>query len=128
MTPSMFRRLDPIVEAARDGEMTQASSSLLIGKWRIVESDLWDTDHLDLVEPAYMSIQEDGWGEIAFGALNASLDCEYAPGTIFFTWIGFEEMDEVGGTGSAELNEDGTVSIEFAYHSGDEAELTARPW
>ena len=37
-------------------------------------------------------------------------------------------MDEVRGDGSAELNDDGTLDIEFRYHLGDEAELKARPW
>jgi hypothetical protein len=35
-------------------------------------------------------------------------------------------MDEVSGEGSAELNDDGTIEIEFAYHSGDEAVLKAK--
>jgi hypothetical protein len=39
--------------------------------------------------------------------------------------MGFDEMDEVTGTGSAELNEDGTFEIAFAYHLGDEAVLKA---
>jgi hypothetical protein len=30
-------------------------------------------------------------------------------------------MDEVSGDGSAELLDDGTIQIEFAYHNGDEA-------
>ena len=36
-------------------------------------------------------------------------------------------MDEVSGDGSAQLNEDGSIEIEFAYHNGDEAVLTAKP-
>ena len=32
----------------------------LIGRWRIVEADLWDGDYLDLVEPATMTIRADG--------------------------------------------------------------------
>ena len=47
---------------------------------------------------------------------------------VFFTWEGFEEMDEMRGSGSAELNDDSTLSIEFAYHLGDEAQLTAKRW
>lgn len=108
--------------------MTQIVANPLIGKWRIVEADLWDREHLDLVEPAYISFQQDGRGEIAFGALNAGLDCEYAPRIIFFTWAGFDEMDEVTGSGSAELNDDGTIDIEFSYHLGDEAQLKASRW
>ena len=34
-------------------------------------------------------------------------------------------MDHVRGTGSAELQDDGTIEIEFAYHLGDEATLKA---
>ena len=108
--------------------MTGPTDCLLIGKWRIVEADLWDNEHLDLVEPAYISFDKNGHGEIAFGAMQAGLDLEYARRLIFFTWAGFEEMDEVNGSGCAELNDDGTLSIEFSYHLGDEAELKAYPW
>ena len=34
-------------------------------------------------------------------------------------------MDEVRGSGSAELLDDGSLEIEFAYHLGDEAVLRA---
>ena len=44
---------------------------------------------------------------------------------VFFTWAGFEEMDEVTGSGSAELLDDGSIEIDFAYHLGDEAVLKA---
>ena len=35
-------------------------------------------------------------------------------------------MDEVSGNGSAELLDDGSIEIEFAYHKGDEAVLKAK--
>ena len=60
--------------------------------------------------------------------MQAGLDLEYSRSLVFFTWAGFDEMDEVTGSGSAELNDDGTLSIEFAYNLGDEAELKARRW
>jgi hypothetical protein len=44
---------------------------------------------------------------------------------VFFTWQGFDEMDEVTGSGSAEMLDDGSIEIEFAYHLGDEAVLRA---
>ncbi len=61
------------------------------------------------------------------GALNASLDLEYGRSIVFFTWAGFDEMDEVNGSGSAELLDDGSLEIEFAYHLGDKATLKAEP-
>jgi hypothetical protein len=56
-----------------------------IGRWRIVASDLWDRDGLDLVEPAMLVIRDDGHGRIAFGAVPAGLDLEYGRSSVFFT-------------------------------------------
>jgi hypothetical protein len=105
--------------------MTAPMNCRLIGRRRIVEADLWDGDFLDLVGPAKMIIRADGHGEIAFGAVQAGLDLEYSRSAVFFTWAGFDEMDEVAGSGSAELQDDGSLEIEFAYHLGDEAVLKA---
>lgn len=107
--------------------MSAASNCELIGHWRIVEADLWDRDYLDLVEPAAISIEPNGYGEIAFGAMQATLDLSYSQSTISFTWSGFDEMDEVSGDGHAELIDDGAIEIVFAYHNGDEAILKATP-
>ena len=106
--------------------MSAASSCRLTGRWRIVEADLWNRGHLDLDEPATIMIGADGHGEIAFGALQAGLDLGYSQNLVHFTWAGFDEMDEVSGDGHAELLDDGTIEITFAYHNGDEAILKAR--
>jgi hypothetical protein len=98
----------------------------LIGRWRIVEADIWDRDYLDLCGPATITITDHGHGEIAFGALQAGLDLEYSRSSIGFTWEGFDEMDEVSGDGSAELLDDGTIEIEFAYRNGDQAVIKAK--
>lgn len=97
----------------------------IIGRWRIVAADRWDRSYLDMVEPAMITIRTDGHGEIAFGAMQASLDLEYNRSMVFVTWAGFDEMDEVTGPGSAELLEDGRLEIEFACHLGDETVLKA---
>lgn len=106
--------------------MSAASNCRLTGRWRIVEADLWDRDHLDLVEPAMITIGADGQGEIVFGALQASLDLGYSQSLFHFTWAGFDEMDEDSGDGHAELLDDGTIEITFAYHNGDQAVLKAK--
>jgi hypothetical protein len=98
----------------------------LVGRWRIVEADIWDHQYLDLCGPATIVIRANGCGEIAFGALQAGLDIEYSRASVGFTWEGFDEMDEVSGDGSAELLDDGSIEIEFAYHNGDEAVLKAK--
>ena len=101
------------------------SGHALLGRWRIVAADLWERDYLDLVEPAALVIRADGQGEIAFGALQASLDVDYGPDEIGFTSAGFEEMNDVSGSGSVELQADGSLQIECEYHVRDEAVLRA---
>ncbi len=103
-------------------------SSKTIGKWRIVEADLWDNDYLDMLDPAFIAFQKDGRGECRFGCVQAGLDCEYSPTTVHFTWYGFDEMDEVCGDGFAQFEDDDTLSVEFAFHDGDEANFKARKW
>ncbi len=106
--------------------MTPQADCQFIGRWRIVEADLWDRDYLGLVEPAYIVFDDDGRGGFAFGAVNAGMDLEYARGTVSFTWAGFDERDEVNGTGAVELADDGTLEIEISRHLGDGAVLKAR--
>jgi hypothetical protein len=54
------------------------------------------------------------------------MELEYAHRTVFFKWSGFDEGDEINGTGSADLNNDGTIEIELSFHDGDDAVLKAR--
>ena len=103
----------------------KASENPVVGRWRIIEADLWDRDYLDLCGPATLVVKASGHGEIAFGAMQASLDIDYGPDEIGFTWAGFDEMTEVSGSGSAELQDDGSLEIEFEYRHGDEAVLKA---
>ena len=105
--------------------MKAPSNCRLIGRWRIVEADIWDRAYLDLSGPATLTITAQG-GEIAFGAMEAGLEVEYARDSIGFRWAGCDEGDQVEGEGTAELLDDGTIEIEFAYDNGDEAVLKAK--
>jgi hypothetical protein len=65
--------------------MTGRADRQLAGRWRIIEADLWERDFLDLCGPAMLTIRTDGGGEIAFGAVQAGLDIDYAPSMVLFT-------------------------------------------
>jgi len=106
--------------------MSAPANCQLVGRWRIIEADIWDRAYLDLCGPATITVDARGRGEIAFGAMQATLDIEYSRTSVGFTWEGFDEMDEVRGDGSAERLDDGSIKIEFAYHNGDEAVLKAK--
>ena len=77
--------------------MSAPANCALVGRWRMVEADIGDRDHLDLCGPATIPITDHDRGEIAFGALQAGLDIEYSRSSVGFTWEGFDEMDEVSG-------------------------------
>lgn len=97
----------------------------LVGRWRVVASDLWGRDDLDLVGPATITFDARGCGEITVGALTAALKFEYARATVFFRWYGSDDMTEVCGDGAAELQNDGSLEIELNYQNGDEVILKA---
>ncbi len=99
----------------------------LKGRWRIVETTLWDRAHLDLVEPAFIALDGKGGGEMAFGALTAVLDCWGTSQAVDFTWNGADEGDQVNGEGSAELQPNGSLVGEIAYQHDDEATFRAIP-
>jgi hypothetical protein len=99
----------------------------IIGRWRIVQADIWDRDYLDLTGPAHLEIGKDGWAEFGFGALQAGGEIEYSRTIVFFRWNGFDEGDAVSGDASAEIQEDGSLEIELSFDNGDHATLAARP-
>jgi hypothetical protein len=100
----------------------------LLGKWRIVEMELWDRDFLDLVEPAYIRFDAQDRGEFVFGAVQGNLHCRYGPGSVRFTWQGSDEMDPASGAGDAELDDDGLLTGEIRFHDGDDSTFKARRW
>jgi hypothetical protein len=100
----------------------------IIGKLRIVETATWDKQHLDLCGPAFLEIDAQGHGDMAFGALEAALDCSFTPTGIDFHWNGADEGDQVSGHGWADLREDGCLEGELAYRDGDETTFIAAPW
>ncbi len=106
--------------------MSTPADCRLIRRQRNTVSDLWDWIHLDLVKPAMIIIHEDGHDEIAFGAMQAGLDLKYSRSMVFFTEAGFEEVDDVSGSGTAELLKDGTLEVEPTYDLRDEAVLKAQ--
>ena len=115
-----------VAEADGGADMSAPAGCQLVGRWRIVEADLWDRDYLDLCGPAAIVIGAEGRGEITFGAMQATLDIEYSRSSIGFAWTGFDEGDEISGEGTAELLDDGFIEIEFEYHNGDDAVLKAK--
>jgi hypothetical protein len=99
------------------------------GRWQIVEMELWESDALNLVAPAFIEFGEDGLGSFGFIAVQGEMDCREVvqdgrPG-VEFSWEGNDECDPASGRGWAVLEEDGSLHGRIFFHLGDDSEFTA---
>jgi len=99
----------------------------VLGKWRIVELPDYEDDYADMVEPAYI-LFEASHGEFAFGCVTGSFAGGGDHNAVEFDWDGNDEMDEACGSGSAELQADGSLQGKINFHGGDDIAFIARPW
>jgi hypothetical protein len=94
------------------------------GRWRIAEMDLWGTEALDLVEPAFL--------EMRFIAVQAWLDIRYdtrAGGRrAEFSWEGVDEGDQCSGRGWVAIETAGRLVGHIYFHMGDDSGFVCEPW
>jgi hypothetical protein len=48
------------------------------GLWRITSTESWDTDALDLVQPAYITFDDESVGSFGMIVISAGIDCRFA--------------------------------------------------
>jgi hypothetical protein len=100
------------------------------GRWRIVETEIWDRDALDLVVPAHITFGHNGLGEMQLIAIGASIDYRVEPRgggalAVEFSWSGFDEMDPSSGRGRATIDGD-TMHGTLFIHRGDQSSFVAK--
>jgi hypothetical protein len=102
----------------------------LKGKWRITKMPDFVADYPDMVEPAYILFEDEGSGEFAFGCCTGQIwEASNTEATsIFFSWSGCDEMEQVEGEGSAELQPNGSLHGAIEYQNGDELAFIAEKW
>ena len=102
---------------------------VVVGRWRIVETGMWDQDALDLVVPAHITFDRQGLGEMQLIAVGASIDyrLEDRNGVLVveFSWSGFDEMDPTSGRAWASVEGD-TMQGKLFIHQGDESSFIAK--
>lgn len=102
--------------------------NIFLGNWRIVETELWDIEDLDLVTPATLSLDRNHEGRIAFIAVEAQLDYRVAVRdglpAIEFSFHGSDEGDETMGRGWAVL-EGNRLRGRLFFHQGDDSSFMA---
>ena len=112
--------------------MTEAAiRKRLVGRWRIVETEVWAKKAHDLVVRAFLYFEEDDpTGALAMIAIRGSVhyyisEHEGKP-LVEWTWQGLDEgRDELCGRGWATLDTDGKLRGRIYIHCGDESSFVA---
>lgn len=96
----------------------------VVGRWRIVDMDLWDQDAVDLVAPGFIEFEPDSMGSLGFIAVQGGIEWREAPrdghSGVEFSWQGHAEGDPASGRGWAALEADGSLRGHLYFHLGDD--------
>ena len=103
-------------------------SDSFVGEWRIIGTEVWDRDALDLLRPARLVLEEGGTGSLCFIAVSATVDYRVVardgnPG-IEFSWEGQSEHDPISGRGWAIL-QGNKLEGRLFIHLGDDSSFVA---
>jgi hypothetical protein len=100
-----------------------------IGKWRIVEMEMWDQEFIDSVTPGYFRFNKDKLGYFQFGSVEGELDYRIEKigdvERLEFSWEGQSENDPALGRGWAVINGD-FLEGRFYFHFGDDSWFKAK--
>ncbi|MFQ5923677.1 MAG: hypothetical protein ACE5M4_12620 [Anaerolineales bacterium] len=99
-----------------------------LGTWRLVETEMWDSDALDLLGPAHITFGTNQLGEIQLIAIQGSIDYRASERDskpyVEFSWSGFDDNDQSSGRGWARL-EGARLLGRFFIHQGDDSGFVA---
>lgn len=106
------------------------STNIPIGKYHITEMSNWDQDFIHLTGQAFFHIDDDGSGEIKFGAVHATIDGKMVAikdiQRFEFAFQGFDEGDEVSGYGWLIERDFETIEGEIRFFQSDESGFVAK--
>ena len=97
-----------------------------VGRWRIIETDVWAEDALDLMVPAHITFGETRLGFFQVIAVDGATDCRFEDNRVDFSWIGDDDGKRTAGRGWALIHEDGLLRGRLYFHQGEESGFVAR--
>lgn len=108
--------------------MKQHTNNPFIGRWRIVEMEVWDQDYVDMEVPGHFTFAKDNLGNFQFGLVSGELDCRTTLKTgqdrIEFSWAGEDEGSPVSGRGWAVVADDQLLGRIY-FHLGEDSSFHA---
>jgi hypothetical protein len=103
-----------------------------IGKWRIVEMEMWDEEYIDMETEGYFQFdKKNQTGYFHFGLVQGNIDYRIEKTgeieRLEFSWNGEDEYDPVSGRGWAVVKGD-HIEGRFYFHFGDDSWFKAKKW
>ena len=82
-------------------------SKPFIGRWRILEMDVWDREYIDLVVPGFIEFERGNSGSFQFGTVSGGIDWRLslrdAAPAVEWCWDGWSDADPGSGRGWAAI-------------------------
>jgi hypothetical protein len=94
------------------------------GWWRIVDTETWVNDGLDMLGPALLSLTGSD-DRLRMHCLLAYVNARRTKTGVSFSWKGAWEYDQVTGTGSVKLGNDGRLKGKITIDDGDDSTFVA---
>ena len=104
--------------------MHESIPSRYRGWWRIVDTEQWVNDGLDILGPALISLTGSG-DRLRMHCLLAHLNCRATKTGVSFTWQGAWEFDQMSGSGRVSLGKDDRLKGVIRIKDGDQSAFIA---
>lgn len=99
-----------------------------LGRWKIVESEQWAPEMLNMDGDALIEIEKGGFGFINFCAVEVGIDYRFQKNDnnkIEFSFSGKDDRDPVSGRGWLQL-QDNKLKAQIYFHRGMESWFEAK--
>lgn len=105
------------------------TGKIYLGKWRIIEMELWDQEFIDMETEGHFSFESDGLGFFQFGLVEGRIDYRIEGNgeaeRLEFSWQGHDENDEASGRGWTVIKND-QIEGRLYFHLGDDSWFKAK--
>ncbi len=99
------------------------------GTWRIISTELWDTDALDTMQPAFIKFDDESIGSFGMIVISAGIDCRFGmrdgKPLVEYTFDGDDDGHPCTGRGWGVIEDDGKIRGRMFIHLGDDSSFVA---
>ena len=107
----------------------RTTATAFSGTWRITSTELWDTEALDMMQPAFIKFDDESIGSFGMIVISAGIDCRFGTrdGKPFveFTFDGDDDGHPCTGRAWGVIEGDGKLRGRMFIHLGDDSGFVA---